>query len=117
MVAIAQSWISFIIVQVMWAFTALDPDSSVWILAGLGSGISALRGEPRGIFNGLLNWIAGMFASVAFVRGVDHFQPEAEAILVGIVSSEGLRVWQNGFMRWIGGVFPGRSNGGSNNAP
>jgi hypothetical protein len=114
-ISLFASWLGFAFWSAMSAFTSLEPKSSVWILAGFGSSLSALRGEPRGVFNGLFNWITGMFASVAFVVGVDHFQPEAEAVLVGLVSTEGVKAWRWAFSHWVAGVIP-RISGGQSHA-
>lgn len=99
---------------IMAAFAAMEPKSSVWILAGFGASISALRGEPRGFWDGFLNWLGGMFASVGLAVNVHLLTPEAEAILIGIASTEGLRAWRAAFTKWVGGVLLPRNVGGPN---
>ena len=109
-----QNWVAIGLLSFVAACASLEPQSSVWILASFGSAFSAFRGSPHGFFAGLGRWVSGTFFSVAFVRGIDHFNPEAEAVFIGFISAEMTKIFFENGGKWIGGALSSKLSGGGN---
>lgn len=108
----AKEWLFFLLATFAGACTALEPRSSVWTLAAFGAAFSAFRGRQPSAWAGLGRWIGGTFFAVAFTVGVDHFDPMAEAFLIGFVSAEATKVFIENAGSWFGGILSGRMTGG-----
>lgn len=87
-----------IVFYAFWSSLAsFEPIQSVWVLATLGSSCSTFYGRNERIWLAVGQWLTGILFAVAWVVGVDHFQPEAEAFLVGLASGGAIRPFIQAF--------------------
>jgi hypothetical protein len=110
-ISVASSTFAAAFFLVMSACAALEPDQSVWIMAGFGSGCAAFYRGRLPVYVGLGQWITGMVFGVCFVVLIDHLQSEAEAFLVGLSSGTAIRVFISQSGNWVGGAMSGMTGG------
>ena len=96
--------------QAIYVLAAIEPSQTVWAMASAGSFAAVFAFEKTHTRYIAIQWACGVLFAISFVKGIDHFDPDAEAFFAGVLSLGALKyMLQNGgqalgkfFMSYLG---------------